>query len=507
MAFHVVRRCPCAHSLRMALSAALGLPLAGTGVLLPVSQGSFRTQSRRYSSVVKPPSDLPPPSSPPPLKEDEPTWEAAGNAELSVRPSVHRKFLGKGQPFVDYKRVRVTAGKGGNGAITFFKSSRNPFGPPSGGNGARGGNVYIVASKDVTSLNGVLNRYAAPDGGNGQGKQMHGAEGRDLEVVVPVGTLVRFTDPPVSISVGHEDAGAAEEVMEKHEGEEQELNGDEHDERMRLIDKYYKFRSGYTPQADRIEMLMERLPYESASDAAPTVGLSFDLTTHGERRLLARGGRGGPGNPHFQSSEIRGPAIAGKGQLGTTVWLELELKTIADAGLVGLPNAGKSTFLAAVSNAHPKIAPYPFTTLNPYVGTIDFPDFWTMTVADIPGLIQGAHRNVGLGHRFLRHVERNRMLVYVLDIAAPAPWDDLAVLKTELEMYKPGLTSKPTLIVANKADMGAVAKDNLVKLKAMVGVPIVPVSAMERKNITRATAVMREIVERIRKSDEEEASR
>ncbi|KAJ3178951.1 hypothetical protein HDU87_003220 [Geranomyces variabilis] len=207
---------------------------------------------------------------------------------------------------------------------------------------------------------------------------MHGAEGRDLEVVVPVGTLVRFTDPPVSISVGHEDRGAAEDVMETHEGEEQQLDEDEHanDERMRLIDKYYKFGSGYIPQADRIEMLMERLP---------------------------------------------------QGQLGTTVWLELELKTIAKAGLVGLPNAGKSTFLAAVSNAHPKIAPYPFTTLNPYVGTIDFPDFWIMTVADIPGLIQGAHRNVGLGHRFLRHVERNRMLVYVLDFAALVPWDDLAV--------------------------------------------------------------------------------
>ncbi|KAJ3159927.1 Mitochondrial ribosome-associated GTPase 2 [Geranomyces michiganensis] len=478
-------------------------------ILRSTSRWSPAFYTRPYSSATinpppSPPSSVSHPSSAPSLRqsgdavEDEPPREAAAQDEQSVRPSVHRKFLGKTQPFVDYKRVRVTAGKGGDGAITFFKSSANPFGPPSGGNGARGGNVYIIASKDVTSLNGVLNRYAAQAGGNGQGKQMHGADGRDLEIVVPVGTLVKFTDPPVSVSVGHEVVDATLERTE----DETELDKDE--ERMRLIDKHYKFRSGYSPQEDRIEMLMERLPYESAQSAAPTVGFSFDLTTHGERRLIARGGRGGPGNPHFQSTVIRGPAIAGKGQLGTTVWLELELKTIADAGLVGLPNAGKSTFLAAVSNAHPKIAPYPFTTLNPYVGTIDFPDFWTMTVADIPGLIRGAHRNVGLGHRFLRHVERNRMLVYVLDIAAPAPWDDLAALKTELEMYKPGLTSKPTLIVANKADMGAVARDNLEKLKGMVDVPIVPVSAMERKNITRATAVMRQIVERIRQDEDHE---
>ncbi|KAJ3021311.1 hypothetical protein HKX48_008787 [Thoreauomyces humboldtii] len=425
---------------------------------------------------------------------------SADEAEpASSLPSVHRKFLGKGQPFVDFKRVRVTAGKGGDGAITFFKSARNPFGPPSGGNGARGGSCYIVASKDITSLNGVQNRYAAQDGGKGQGKQMHGADGRDMEVVVPVGTLVRFVDAP--IVAGETEAAELEaerEARRRHEDPDPEA--DLEAERWALIEKNYKFKTGYKPQEDRIQMLMERLPYESS--APPAAGdLAFDLTHHGERRLLARGGRGGHGNPHYQSSDIKGPAIAGKGQLGSTVWLELELKTIADAGLVGLPNAGKSTFLAAVSNAHPRIAPYPFTTLNPYVGTIDYPDFWTMTVADIPGLIEGAHRNIGLGHRFLRHVERNRMLVYVVDIAGVSPWEDLKVLKNELEMYKPGLTDKPSLIVANKADLGERARENLKILQGMTDVPIVPVSAMEKKNITRATGLMREMVERLRKAD------
>ncbi|KAI8815753.1 P-loop containing nucleoside triphosphate hydrolase protein [Fimicolochytrium jonesii] len=359
-----------------------------------------------------------------PVEEGE-RVEEEGKA---LRPSVHRKFLGKGQPFVDFKIVKVAAGQGGDGAITFFKSSRNPMGPPSGGNGARGGSVYIVACKEITSLNGVKNRYAAPMGGNGQGKQMHGAEGADVEIMVPLGTMVRKTHPD------------------------------------HLFD-------------------------------------SFNLTTHGDRHLVARGGRGGHGNPHFVSSDIRGPAIAGRGQPGTTVYLQLELKTIADAGLVGLPNAGKSTFLAAVSNAHPRIAPYPFTTLNPYVGTIDFPDFYTMTVADIPGLIEGAHRNVGLGHRFLRHVEQSRMLVYVIDVAGPHPWRDLEILKTELETYQPGLTGKPSLVIANKADLGRVARENVARLREQTDAPIVPVSAMERKNITRATALMREMVEKIRKSE------
>ncbi|KAJ3182555.1 hypothetical protein HDU85_002654 [Gaertneriomyces sp. JEL0708] len=396
--------------------------------------------------------------------------------------SVHRKFLGKGPPFVDYKRVKITAGKGGDGAITFFKSARTPFGPPSGGSGGRGGDVYVVASKEYTSLNGVQNRYSAANGGNGEGKQMHGADGKDVEIRVPVGTYVRQWVEPDAQDPCEDGPDQSESDNEK---ERKAL------EQLELLHRYFKFRNNYIPQRDRINMLLERIPYQSKATAKL---IEFDLATDGERRLIARGGRGGQGNPHFVSTDIKGPGMAGRGQPGTTLWLDLELKTIADAGLVGLPNAGKSTFLAAVSNAHPRIAPYPFTTLNPYVGTIDFPDFWTMTIADIPGLIEGAHRNVGLGHRFLRHVERNRILVYVIDLAGKEPWRDVEILQSELEAYKPGLTSKPSLIVGNKADLGTIARDNFEVLKSKTMIPIVPISAKDKKNITAATGMMRSLV-------------
>jgi len=187
-----------------------------------------------------------------------------------------------------------------------------------------------------------------------------------------------------------------------------------------------------------------------------------------------------------------GPAFASKGNVGQEIWLELELKTIADAGLVGFPNAGKSTFLAAISNAHPKIAPYPFTTLNPYIGTIDYPDLVSIRVADIPGIIQGAHQNIGLGHSFLRHIERCRVLVYVIDLASNEPWNDLETLKFELEAYKKGLTLKPSIIIANKADIIEIAKPNLKKLQEMyINIPCIPVSAKNKQNILKATTFIR----------------
>ena len=190
-----------------------------------------------------------------------------------------------------------------------------------------------------------------------------------------------------------------------------------------------------------------------------------------------------------------GPGIAGKGDQGETMLVEFELKSIADAGLVGLPNAGKSTLLKAVTNAHPRIAPYPFTTLNPYIGTIDFPDFWTMTLSDMPGIIKGAHQNLGLGHRFLRHIERNFILVYVLDLSGEAPWEDLAILQNELECYKPGLTQRPSLIAANKADVVDKAKENLKILSTKTKIPIVPISAKNEKNIHMLTGLMRTMVQ------------
>lgn len=151
--------------------------------------------------------------------------------------------------------------------------------------------------------------------------------------------------------------------------------------------------------------------------------------------------------------------------------------------------------LKAITNAHPRIAPYPFTTLNPYIGTLDYPDFWSMSIADMPGIIAGAHKDKGLGIRFLRHIERNKLFVYVLDVAGPDPYNDFQILQYELESYKPGLTNRPTIIVANKADVGETARSNLEKLKNRISHPIVPVSAKYGVNVTKLTNLMRQIVE------------
>ncbi|OAD08521.1 hypothetical protein MUCCIDRAFT_120302, partial [Mucor lusitanicus CBS 277.49] len=223
-----------------------------------------------------------------------------------------------------------------------------------------------------------------------------------------------------------------------------------------------------------------------------------DLTEHNQEFVLCRGGAGGYGNPHFLTTENRSPKWATRGRKGEVREVELELKTIADIGLVGLPNAGKSTLLSSISNAHPKQADYAFTTLHPFVGTVDYADQYQLTVADIPGLIQGAHRNIGLGHAFLRHVERAKILVYVIDVSGPSPFDDLKTLQYELEAYRPGLTKRQSLIVANKADKVGTAKENLAKLQEQVGssIPIVPVSAKYEKNVLKLTSVLRKEVER-----------
>jgi GTP-binding protein len=231
-----------------------------------------------------------------------------------------------------------------------------------------------------------------------------------------------------------------------------------------------------------------------------------DLSEHDQQVVVCFGGSGGYGNPHFLTTDNRSPKWATRGRPGEVRSLELELKTIADIGLVGLPNAGKSTLLGSISNAHPKQGSYAFTTLHPFVGTVDYADQYQLTVADIPGLIQGAHRNIGLGHAFLRHVERAKLLVYVVDLSGDAPWDDLAILQNELEQYRPGLTKRQSLIVANKADQVAIAKGNLAKLEDKVranNIPVVPVSAKYEKNIVKLTSILRKQVETIRKQEAE----
>lgn len=229
-----------------------------------------------------------------------------------------------------------------------------------------------------------------------------------------------------------------------------------------------------------------------------------DLETAGMELVVAQGGRGGKGNAAFATSGNRAPRVCEEGTEGEEKLLLLELKTIADVGLVGYPNAGKSTLLRALSAARPKVAPYPFTTLHPMVGVVEYEDFSRLTVADIPGLIDGAHRNVGLGHHFLRHIERTHLLVYVLDMAGVdgrTPWDDFRHLQNELELYMKGLSKRPALIAANKMDLPESA-ENLALLKdelASEVIDIVPISA-DKCELDDLRSLLREKVGAIQKS-------
>lgn len=237
--------------------------------------------------------------------------------------------------------------------------------------------------------------------------------------------------------------------------------------------------------------------------------LVVDLTEPGQEFVVAAGGRGGRGNARYVSSVNRAPTKCTPGKPGEERWLRAVMKTIADVGLVGYPNAGKSTLISAISDAHPKTAPYPFTTLHPNVGVVMFEDFFRFTVADIPGLIDGAHENVGLGHSFLRHIERCHLLAYVLDMGGVDgrdPLEDLKHLRAELEMYQEGLSERPCILVANKMDLPAAA-ENIERLRAAEPWPVVPVSAEIEENTDEVVRVLRPLVEERRQREAERKRR
>jgi GTP-binding protein len=243
---------------------------------------------------------------------------------------------------------------------------------------------------------------------------------------------------------------------------------------------------------------------EDSDDAPPESGtpapgeLVVDLTENGRQFVLCKGGRGGLGNRNFATATRQTPRFAQPGEPGEEGHFRLELRIIADAGLVGYPNAGKSTLLTAISRARPKVAPYPFTTLHPQIGIVEFEDHHRLTVCDVPGLIEGAHRNVGLGHAFLRHIQRCRVLVVLLDMAgmdARQPWEDYRRLLDELKLYDPTLLERPRLVVANKMDE-AVAEENLKKFKRRIRrTPVLPISAAFEEGVDRFKQSLREAVE------------
>jgi len=289
--------------------------------------------------------------------------------------------------FVDEVDIHVEAGAGGRGCVAFRREKRVPRGGPSGGDGGPGGSVYAVASPHINTL---INyrfhpEFTAQRGGHGEGSNCTGRSGGELELAVPIGTLV----------------------------------------------------------------------YEKTGDESQPYRLLADLAEEGQRVLVARGGRGGMGNARFATSTNRAPRKVQPGEPGEVKDVRLELKLLADVGLVGFPNAGKSTLIARISAARPKIADYPFTTLTPNLGVVRLGDDRSFVVADVPGLIEGAHRGLGLGHRFLRHLERTKVLVHLVDVSGASgrdPVEDLETVRRELELFEPRLAAKPQLVAANKMD-------------------------------------------------------
>lgn len=327
--------------------------------------------------------------------------------------------------FVDRIKVFAQAGSGGRGCVSFRREKFVPKGGPDGGDGGRGGDVILRADVHVDNLSNLFYEpiIKAKNGGHGMGKKMHGRGAQPKVVKVPIGTVV------------HRD------------------------------------------ETDR-----SPTTHRTYGTVAPVA----DLTHDGEEFLLCAGGKGGKGNVHFKSSKNRAPIQYTEGEEGEQGHFLLELRTMADAALVGYPNAGKSTLLGKISAAHPKVASYPFTTLHPVVGVIEFEGYRRASIADIPGLIEGAHRNVGLGHDFLRHITRCRLLLFVLDIAGSEgrhPIEDLQSLRREIDLYDSRLSERPWRIIANKMDLPG-AEENLGGLRERFPkIEIVPISAAQSEGL------------------------
>ncbi len=334
--------------------------------------------------------------------------------------------------FVDEANFFVKAGDGGNGCVSFRREKYVPKGGPSGGDGGKGGSVILEASNRLQSLIDFRYRshFKAERGGNGQSKDMHGRNGSDCHMQVPVGSIIK--------------------------------------------------------DSETREVLCE-------------------LLADGDTYLAAQGGSGGLGNAHFSCSSNRTPRYASKGKEGEELWLRIELKLIADVGLVGLPNAGKSTLLSRLSAANPKVASYPFTTLEPQLGVLQFKYQDPCIIADIPGLIEGAHEGLGLGHTFLRHIERTRILLHVLDVSSESVQADFQVIENERRSYREDLLDRTMILVLNKTDIADPEQvtEAVASLTGM-GLQVVCISGLTGAGITELKNVLEEKLEALRQAEKED---
>ena len=341
--------------------------------------------------------------------------------------------------FIDRARIFVQSGKGGDGMSSFRHEKFVPKGGPNGGDGGQGGNVVLVADRNVNTLVDFRFRrlFKAKPGGKGEGSNKYGRNAEDLVITVPLGTIVK-----------DEETG---QVM-------------------------------------------------------------ADLSRDGQRAIVAKGGRGGRGNWHFRTSANRTPTFAERGEPGEERWLRLELKVLADVGLLGYPSVGKSSILRKVSAAQPEVAAYHFTTLNPILGVVNLPDHRSFVMADIPGLIDGASEGVGLGHDFLRHIERTKILIHVIDVSGIEgrdPIEDYEKINAELAKYSEKLSRKQQIVAANKIDLLG-DSDNLERLMdymAAHGVEVYPICAMTGegmdKLLERVWTMLEEYVEEPDETTEE----
>ncbi|HEY0945695.1 MAG TPA: GTPase ObgE [Opitutaceae bacterium] len=340
--------------------------------------------------------------------------------------------------FIDECVIKVAAGDGGRGCVSFRREKYEPWGGPNGGDGGKGGDVVLVGDDDTNNLVDYKYKphWKAERGEHGLGKDCHGREGKPALLKMPLGTVV--------------------------------------------IDE-------------------------------ATGKVVAEVVEDGQQIVLCKGGNGGWGNTHFKTATNRAPKRANPGHPGEHGVYRLVLKSIADIGLVGFPNAGKSSLTNAITKARPKTAAYPFTTLHPQIGVIEYPnpvDYGRLLLADVPGLIEGASENRGLGHRFLRHIERCALLMFLIDMAGVDgrdPREDYTTLLNELELYDPALLEKPRLVVANKMDLPAAAA-NLTKFKRRHKVDIIKISCRTGDGLDELKATLRKRVRSHRRSEARKAA-
>ena len=323
--------------------------------------------------------------------------------------------------FIDHAKIIVQAGDGGNGCVAFLREKFRPKGGPSGGDGGKGGNIVFHANPNLTTLQDLTynKKYFAQKGTNGKGKNMHGKNGADIIIQVPVGTVINDLNTKITL---------------------------------------------------------------------------IDLNVENQKIIIAKGGNGGFGNARFKTKNNTAPRVANSGQKGEKKELELELKVLADVGLVGYPNAGKSTFISAISNAKPKIADYPFTTLTPNLGILKH-EFRSCVIADIPGIIKGASTGKGLGLQFLRHIDRTKILIFIIDINSENILDEFKTLQGELNTFKRDLLKKPYLIMLSKKD---VKDKKIFKQQNLSNLKYLEISSIAKEGLNKAKMLIFEKIDSIK---------